>query len=162
MVTGVPQAPVAAPASAVYEIRVLDSLIDLIESYRLRYDVYRDLGYLAYPMRSQLEIDAYDACALPFGAFDMASGEMVGTLRLIYNEVQPGYEVLVRRVLEAFDDAELTARATATTHGHLPSVLSPRIGAQIDACNSGRFPLVELSRNITHPARRGTGPVRAA
>lgn len=160
-VTSTPHAPTAAaPATSVYEIRVLHSLTDLLESYRLRYDVYLDLGYLDHPLESRLEIDPYDIYAIPFGAFDLVSGEMIGTLRLIYNEVQLGYEALVRRVLEDFADPGLVARATASTHGHLPSVLSPRIADRVDTCNTARFPLVELSRGITHPAHRGTGVAR--
>lgn len=151
----------AAPAASVYEIRVLHSVTDLVESYRLRYDVFHDLGYIAGPLESQLEIDPYDIYSLPFGAFDLASGAMIGTLRLIYNEVQPGYEALVRRVLEDLADPGLTARATASTHGHLPSVLSPWIANRIADCNTDRLPLVELSRNITHPAHRGTGVARS-
>lgn len=159
--TGAPFTPGALdPAATVYEFRVLHSLIDLLESYRLRYEVYRGLGYLAYPLESKLEIDPYDLYAVPFGAFDLATGEMVGTLRLIFNEVQPGYAALVRRVLEDSSDLDLIARATASTHGHLPSVLSPRIADRFATSNTGRFPLVELSRNITHPAHRGTGVAR--
>ncbi|HET9621391.1 MAG TPA: hypothetical protein VFP84_08505 [Kofleriaceae bacterium] len=152
---------VSEPAPAVYEIRVLDSVLDLVESYRLRYDVYRDLGYIAEELDAQLEIDEYDACAVPFGAFDVVTGEMVGTLRLIYGEVQPGYEALVRRILEDFGDDALITRAAAPIQRRLPSVLCDRIAAQLAACNTGGFPLVELSRNITHPSRRGTGVARS-
>jgi GNAT superfamily N-acetyltransferase len=165
-VTGGPATPTAAataapvPATSFYEIRVLHSLTDLLESYRLRYDVYGDLGYVGCTLESRLEIDPYDIYAVPFGAFDLVTGEMIGTLRLIFNEVQPGYEALIRRVLEDFADPGLIARATASTHGHLPSVLSPRIAERFYTCNTADFPLVELSRYIIHPAHRGTGIAR--
>ena len=43
------------------EIRALDTAAELIESYRLRYDVYSALGYLRRCNEPKLEIDGYDS-----------------------------------------------------------------------------------------------------
>ncbi len=139
-----------------YKIRLLDSEEDLVESFRLRYRVYQALGYLQHTLVSELEIDVHDAYAIPFGAFDLASGEMVGTIRLLSSESHPGYERMVHRIVELQGDAQLAERVFGERRA-LPSVLCERIAGLIDACNTGRFPVRELSRSITDPAHRGTG-----
>jgi hypothetical protein len=69
------------------EINPLDTVDELIASYRLRHEVYGALGYLQrFP--SDLEIDSYDAYSIAFGASDRVSGEMIGTLRM--NRTQQG------------------------------------------------------------------------
>src|SRR5438309_10846064 len=90
--------PLARLATAC-EIRVLDDLDDLLASYRLRYEVYAGLGYIRHRNRAQLEIDAYDPFSIPFGAFNTASGELIGTLRLITGKVQAGYVQAVCQIL---------------------------------------------------------------
>jgi predicted GNAT family N-acyltransferase len=152
-----PELTTAPHTPTVYEIRILDSVHELVESYRLRYEVYGALGYLRHPLVSGLEIDEHDVGAIPFGAFDLATGDMVGTIRLLSNEPQPGYEALVHRIVEDFGDARLAERVFGPPRERLPSILSEQIARQIDACNIEGFPLRELSRSITHPDHRGSG-----
>src|SRR5262249_25167306 len=52
--------PSASPRPAkTCEIRMLASPEDLVESYRLRYDVYNSLGYLQRFNAARLDIDEY-------------------------------------------------------------------------------------------------------
>lgn len=154
-------APLPAPAPATAcEVRVLDDLDELLTSYRLRYDVYDDLGYIKHRNRSRLEIDPYDPYSIPFGAFDAASGELIGTLRLITDKVQAGYVQAVCRILADADDAELTHYATQPRRRPMPSIVSDGIARQIDAFNRDRFRVEELSRTIVRPDHRGSGVSR--
>lgn len=160
-----PVAPSPTPAIAAdeaqsatsCEIRVLASVAELVESYRLRHEVYRALGYLQRAHRSRLEIDAYDRAAIPFGAFDPASGAMVGTLRLLTAEPQPEYERMVDSVLTEARDGELTEQASKPRPRPLPGIISDEIDRQIDAFNTMRFAVHELSRFIVRPGYRGGG-----
>src|SRR5688572_18074917 len=131
-----PTSPATADAPITCEIRALETVADLHESYRLRYEVYGALGYLRRFNKPGLEIDEYDSSSIPFGAFDPATGEMIGTLRLITLEMQPDYAHLIRRVLTQVSDRELTRQATGPRPHLLPSIISPEIDRQIDAFNT--------------------------
>jgi len=152
--------PSAVTAPVTCEIRALDTMAELIESYRLRYDVYSALGYLRRFNGSKLEIDPYDSLSIPFGAFDPKSGVMIGTLRLVTSEAQPEYEHLVRRVLAACSDDNLTQQALAPWANPLPSILSDKVDRQIEAFNTDRFVVRELSRTIVRLGHRGMGVSR--
>jgi GNAT superfamily N-acetyltransferase len=152
-----PVAPAIAPD---IEIRVLNTVEELIESYRLRYDVYGALGYIQRFNKYKLEIDEYDAASIPFGAFDLVSGRMIGTLRLITNSRRPIYERLIRRVVNDFADAELAKQALGPRPRRLPSIISDKIARQIEVFNTDHFAVQELSRFIVHPSYRGSGVSR--
>lgn len=154
---GLPTSPTASHAPTIYELRVLDTVADLVESFRLRYEVYDAVGYLQRQNQSKLEIDEHDVCAIPFGAFDLTTNEMIGTLRLISNEVQPGYQALIHRVVEDFADDQLRERTSGPAPERLPSVLSDEVDHQVGAFNTAGYPVRELSRGIIHPAHRGSG-----
>ena len=132
---------------------------ELVASYRLRYDVYGALGYIE-PNRSALELDPYDPYAIPFGAFSTATGELIGTLRLVTNVPQAGYVQAVCRVLAECRDRELLAQAARPRKHRLPSILSDGIAAQIDRYNRDGFTVEELSRTIVRPDQRGAGVSR--
>jgi predicted GNAT family N-acyltransferase len=153
-------APTAAPEQTICEIRALETIAELIQSYRLRYEVYGALGYLRRFNRAKLEIDAYDSLSIPFGAFDAISGALIGTLRLITTEAQPGYEYSIRRILADLADEELTQQALGPWQHPLPSILSREIDRQIEAFNTERFVVHELSRTIVRPGHRGIGVSR--
>ena len=152
--------PVDSSLPVACEIRVLDDVEDLISSYRLRYDVYGSLGYIRHTNRSHLEIDAYDPFSIPFGAFDATSGELIGTLRLITNRIQAGYVQAVCQVLANVDDPELTDYASRRRRRPFPSLVSDGVARQVDAFNTGRFAVQELSRTIVRPGHRGVGVSR--
>jgi len=145
---------------ALCEIRALDSVAELIESYRLRYEVYSELGYIQRTNESMLEIDEYDFLSIPFGAFDPVSGAMIGTLRLITAELQPAYDRLIRRVIAQFADASLTQQALGPWRHPLPSIITDEIDRQIEAFNTERFRVNELSRTIVRPGHRSSGVSR--
>jgi N-acyl-L-homoserine lactone synthetase len=142
------------------ELRVITTAAELVESYRLRYEVYRELGYLQCFNRSQLDIDPYDAGSIPFGAFDARSGMMIGTLRLITTECQPVYEHLINRILTEASDRELTDHARAPRPRLLPSIVSDAAEQQIKVYNTESFAVHELSRFIVDPRHRGSGIAR--
>lgn len=142
------------------EIRVLGSVAELVESYRLRYEVYNALGYIQRTNESMLEIDAYDSLSIPFGAFDPVSGAMIGTLRLITAEPQPAYNRLIRHVIAEFADASLTKQALEPWRYPLPSIITDEIDRQIEAFNTERFCVNELSRTIVRPGHRNSGVSR--
>jgi len=152
-----PPAPAREPTS---EIRALDTAAELIESYRLRYAVYTALGYSRRRNESKLEIDAYDSSSIPFGAFDSVSGTMIGTLRLITTEAQPDHDHLIQCILADLTDEELTNHALGPRQHPLPSMSSHEINRQIEAFNTNRFVVHELSRTIVHPSHRGMGVAR--
>jgi len=150
----------APSAAIVCEIRALDTVEDLIESYRLRYEVYEALGYVQRFNASKLEIDEYDSLSIPFGAFDSVSGEMIGTLRLITREAQPDYERLMRRVVADLADDRLTNQVLGPRPFLLPSIVSQDVNRQIETFNTERFVVQELSRTIVRPSHRGSGVSR--
>lgn len=145
--------------NAVCEIRVLEGLEELVASYRLRYDVYAQLGYVERN-RSRLEIDPYDPYSIPFGAFDPISGDLIGTLRLITNRPQAGYVQAVCRVLSQCGDAQLVRQASLPRKHPLPSIISPAVAVQIAEFNRDGFVVEELSRTIVRPGHRGAGVSR--
>jgi len=149
--------PAPARARAICEIRALETVAELVESYRLRYKVYGALGYIQRPNKSKLEIDEYDSLSIPFGAFDPRSGAMIGTLRLITTELQPEYDRSIRYVVAAHADPALTEQALGAWPYPLPSIISDEINHQIEAFNTERFAVHELSRTIVRPAYRGAG-----
>jgi Acetyltransferase (GNAT) domain len=148
--------PTSSSEPAAYEIKQLDTLEELVQSYRLRYEVYADLGYLRHANPSKLEIDEYDAWAIPFGAFDATSRTMAGTLRLVTKQPQPDFSRLVQSVLERFADGSLAMRARAPRPHILPSIVSDKIDQALAAFNSGNFTIYELSRAIVGRKFRGS------
>lgn len=150
----------AVPVGVTCEIRALSTIAELIESYRLRYDVYGALGYIRRFNGSKLEIDEYDMFSIPFGAFDPVSGVMIGTLRLVTTEPQPDYEGSIRQVLADHADEELTKQALGPWPHRLPSIISQEIDRRIEAFNTEGFVVNELSRTIVRSAYRGSGVSR--
>jgi len=154
------RSPAAPAPDLTCEIKALDTAAELIESYRLRYDVYGALGYRRRRNESKLEIDGYDSLSIPLGAFDPVSGVMIGTLRLVTTEAQPDYEYSIRCILADLADDELTKQALSPWQHPLPSIISHEINRQIEAFNTERFVVHELSRIIVHPGYRGSGVLR--
>lgn len=147
--------------SRLYEIKQLDTLEELVQSYRLRYEVYADLGYLRHANTSKLEIDEYDAWAIPFGAFDATSRTMVGTLRLVTKQPQSDFSRLVQEVLELFADDSLAMQARAPRPHILPSIVSEKIHQALAAFNTENFIVCELSRCVVGRNFRGSGVSRS-
>lgn len=144
-------------AAATCEYRALTTGAELIDSFRLRHDVYSTLGYLQRANSSGLEIDAFDLVSIPFGAFDRQSGAMVGTLRLITTEIAAEYEHLIACALGEICDRALTDQALAPRARALPSIVSDRVAHGITVFNTPQYPIYELSRFVLHPHYRGAG-----
>jgi predicted GNAT family N-acyltransferase len=141
------------------EIRVLDALDELLDSYRLRDEVYGGLGYTRrYP--SGFEIDAYDPFAIPFGAFDAKSGELIGLLRLITNRPQAGYIQALCQLLARTGDKQLLESISKPPDHPLPSIISGRVVQSLAQYNREQLPVQELSRTIVRSEYRGSGVSR--
>jgi predicted GNAT family N-acyltransferase len=104
-----------------------------------------------------LEIDPFDAWSIPFGAFDFASGRLIGTLRLVTTELQSEHAQIIHNILKLFADEELSCQALASRPHKRPSIVTDKIEHAIKAFNSAKFIVQELSRIIVHPDFRGTG-----
>ncbi len=80
-------------------IRRLESIEDFRCYFRLRYQVWKEMGYLPAQRdcpESQMEIDYSDRTAIPVGAFN-SGGELVGCARLVFPF---GDEVRYARVID--------------------------------------------------------------
>ena len=143
--------PAGSSEPIAHVMKQLDTLEELVQSYRLRYKVYGDLCYLRHPNISKLEIDKYDAWAIPFGAFEAMSRRLIGTLRLVTKQPQPDFSSLVQGVLKLFEDDSLAMQARAPRPHILPSIVSDTIDRALAAFNSENFIVSELSRaNVDH------------
>jgi hypothetical protein len=136
------------------EIRALTTAAELADSYRLRHEVYGALGYLQSSNRFGLEMDGCDLSSIPFGAFHAATGEMVGTLRMITTEPVFEYEWLITLLLTELSDPEIAEQVLAPRQRRLPSIVSDDIAREITAFNSGGYAVHEMSRFIIHPDHR--------
>ena len=145
-----------ASSRGAFTIKVLDTSSELIQSYRLRHEVFQSLGYLQRASKASLEIDEYDAYSIPFGAISLETRELVGTLRLITHRVQPFYALRIQRILELCNDPELSTQVLRRRSRVLPSITSSRINDCLACWNDGRQ-TEEFSRMITHPSFRGHG-----
>jgi predicted GNAT family N-acyltransferase len=139
------------------EIRMLTTIGELLESYRLRYEVYSGLGYLRRLNDARLDIDEYDSSAIPFAAFDIESGEMIGTLRVVTTETQTDYDYLIRTIVAAHGDGELAKQVWGPQPHPLPSIVSESVEREIEVFNPERYAIREMSRCIVREDRRGTG-----
>jgi predicted GNAT family N-acyltransferase len=140
---------------------MLASAEELIESYRLRHDVYRALGYLQRTNQTRLDVDEYDSSAIPLGAFDAATGAMIGTLRIVMTQPQLHYDYLLRGIVASCYDDDLARQAWGPQPHPLPSIVNEEIDRQVDEFNTEHLEVRELSRCIVHPERRGEGISRA-
>jgi predicted GNAT family N-acyltransferase len=150
-------APPTTRSAASCEIRMLATIAELVASYRLRHAVYSELGYLQRSNDARLDIDEYDALSIPFGAFDPATGELIGTLRVVTAEPQPDHDYLIRTIVAGCSDAELARQAWGPQPHPLPSIISDDVEHQIEAFNTERLPVREMSRCIVRADHRGTG-----
>lgn len=150
---------------AQYEIRPLETTAELVESFRLRYEIYQSIGYLQQHNASALEIDEYDRYSIPFVAVELSTRRVIGTLRLITDEVQAEYEPLIDQVIQEAGDAALTAQAGWARREPptpvLPSIVSAATADRLAAYNHDQLAVGELSRGIVAPAYRSQGVRRA-
>jgi predicted GNAT family N-acyltransferase len=142
-------------------VRILDTVPEFVEAFRLRYEVYGALGYLQSFNDAKLEIDEWDWQSVPFGAFDPVSGEMIGTLRLITHAGHTSHSKLIRQVLDDVGDGDLKEQTKKRRRHLLPSMISDVIVREVQSFNSDGFVVQELSRTIVRPSHRGAGVSRA-
>lgn len=183
-----PRDPAHRPPT-IAKIRVVRSLSELRDCLRLRHLVYSALGYLDdYTVNHQagLELDRYDDQSLHLGAFSQATGEVIGTLRLVL----PAAPAVPRRGLAsspAPESVELTslpsAKALVRIQGQWMARLAEDDREFFDRLRTDNpqvpFPVMdntdfgalwreflvrynilrtaEISRVVVAPAHRGTG-----
>lgn len=114
--------PATTRQPAAFEIWVLSIPAELVESDRLRYQVYSALGHLQRLNRPKLDIDEYDSSSIPFGAFDPSSGELIATLRLVKAHPQLAYDDPVRTIVASCGDVDLARQAWAPQPQPPPSI----------------------------------------
>jgi hypothetical protein len=144
-----------------FRIKMMDRPAELLGSFRLRYQVYEATGYLgqrSYP--SRLEIDEYDLWSKPIGAFDVETGDCVGTLRLIHSRLPGARAPLIRSLVDAADDPALRANVMRPRLRPLPSITSDHVQERLVAHNVDRLEVMELGRAIVHLTCRGAGVLR--
>jgi len=125
-------------AVEVFKFREITDLTDLFWSFRTRYEVYRDVGFIP-PNRDGLDIDGYDPRSVHLGAYLLADGEerMIGTIRHVTWAPSP-VEDLVRQI--AGRCQEDTLRELQDTPALLPMFESfdmPSHRAAIDRVRQG-------------------------
>ena len=91
----------------VFKFREISSLTDLFWSFRTRYEVYRDVGFIP-PNNDGLDIDGYAQRSVHLGAYLVQDGEerMVGTLRHVTWASSPQAE-MVRELASQCSEASL-------------------------------------------------------
>lgn len=156
---------------------------DLLDCFKLRYEVYRLLGYLTPDIRnlmSAVEMDAYDLNAIQLVARDVRTDEIAGCCRLIL----PSRDTMIHRGLEEALEvpqiptvewctaiAEREPALARRCSGTDPSAILPatllKVFKGLEAAHQGPVrprasrEYCEISRNITAPRYRGMGVSRA-
>ena len=75
------------------KVQVVNSRSQLEDCLRLRHDVYGLMGYLddsVWKAPSRLEMDPFDLASIHLAATDKITGDVVGTLRLVFQNVRQG------------------------------------------------------------------------
>jgi GNAT superfamily N-acetyltransferase len=141
-------------------VRALVMPEEILDYHRLRYAAYDAIGYLRHHNAARLEIDEYDARAVPFAAFSATSGRLVGTLRLVTTGPQERHRKVLAAILERFPEADV-GQLDARPEWPLPSIVGAHTARMLDRYNPLGLPVEELSRTIIHPDWQGAGISRA-
>ncbi len=155
--------------------RAVDSRDELMECFRLRWSVYKPMGYLDSNIAGaddQIDIDQYDESALQFVAFDYSTSRVVGTMRLIISSLNDFLEntiigkpsVTLRACREWCDEIKVAAT-------------DPRLREKLNEPRTSEMPILqydgfidqwvklaeqaeegaELSRLVVDPEYQGAG-----
>jgi predicted GNAT family N-acyltransferase len=144
-----------------FVVKELTTVAEVRSAHRLRYDVFKTLGYINGSTASCLEVDAYDEYAISFGAVDLSSGEVVATLRLITNRAQSRSKELLQRILWLESDVNLSKKLECVPVSPMPSLFAPAICALVEQYKEGDREIEELSRAVVKPEFRRYGLSRA-
>ncbi len=148
------------------EIRPLRETTDLRRYLALRYDVWRQMGYLA-PDRDfpevGWEVDPSDRRSLAFGAFDH-DGDLVGCVRLVLDRVVLGAEARMGALLDETDHPGIRSclqvrRGPAQPYDVLESFECFR--RRYREWRRKGLRSAEVSRVIVHPRARRRGLAEA-
>lgn len=132
---------------------------ELIASFQLRYEIYSAMNYLHHEYGAGLEIDEFDAYAIPFGVVSMNTGDLIASLRLVVPERQPYYAQLIARIVANSKDRLLEKMVAHRPPYPFPALRSyrqqsDRLLADLqNFCSQGER-VCELSRYIVRPEYR--------
>lgn len=108
-------------------LKVIDSLDELVQYFRLRYAVHGPAGMGYIPNErfnpSQLDIDAYDPRSIHIGGFIEIDGQrcLVTTSRITTPLVQELFDSWIRQIISYHNEYGLMASATAQPRHHFPT-----------------------------------------
>lgn len=142
------------------ELRKLKTEEEIISSLKLRYETYREVGYIN-PNPEELEFDRYDFNSIFFGAFLHQSGskELVGSMRIIRQNFSGPHKKELSNILRGLeigdglveDEREMVLPAFSTFNMKVEdcSRFYPRFGSTLS--NNGEEisgEIFELSRLV--------------
>ena len=85
------------------EVRKLKNEEEIMAAFKLRYQVYRELGWVD-PSDEEIEIDLYDLKSIFFGAFIHHNGtkELVGSIRIIRNRHDSSLRREIEKIMRSY------------------------------------------------------------
>lgn len=96
--------------SKIIKIRTLQSEDDFCQYFKLRYQVWSEMGYLPADKqctKSQFELDYTDRTALPIGIFNQ-NQELIASARLVFPAGRESHHVsLIKKMIAATSDEQL-------------------------------------------------------
>lgn len=157
--------PVKREFPNLFQVRLIENEYELHEYYRLRYDVYRVMGYIGKSkerVKSQHEIDGCDFNAVHFGAFEECDGfqRLVGTARLLLTEAKESKWAAWTRNLLRTDRPLRTMVKNETLSLGLPVFQSQQLNDHLQEAFQQELLCAELSRVIVKNEFRGAGIAR--
>jgi predicted GNAT family N-acyltransferase len=139
-----------------FTLRVLTTASEFASAFRLRYDAYRDLGYLPAAGAHALDVDAYDARAHHVGAF-APDGDLVATARFVTAQRVPPVGRAIDDVIALAGDPDLLSLSAAEPHWPLPAIASAELASALDRVAGPGRRVCELGRVVVRRSRRGRG-----
>lgn len=143
----------------------------LVSYFKLRYRVWKDLGYLATDRdcsKSGLEVDYTDESAIPIGAFNQ-DNELIGCARLVFARKEditdsPGYDRMILDLIKDHNDCCLEGnyqRPKAIIHPFVILEGFEKFQRFYRLLVRHRIPKAEIGRVIVEPGyrKRGLGEV---
>lgn len=148
-------------------ISYLDTQEQLLAYFKLRYRIWKNLGYIPDHRdcsESGLELDYSDESAIPIGAFNQEN-ELIGCARLVFSRREeitdsPGYDQMILNLIEDQQDPCLEAnyrRPNTITHPFDVLEGFEKFQRYYRLLVRHRIPKAEISRVIVEPSYRERG-----
>ncbi|MCE9546596.1 MAG: GNAT family N-acetyltransferase [Planctomycetia bacterium] len=155
--------PAKCPEPSGLKIRAINSQAELRDAFKLRYAVYRVMGYLsedAMDIEQLMELDGCDCWSNHFGAFVAqpdGSQTLVGTARLIMTRnYDDRYKHWTNSSATTYSLKKLLERRKSElVNFRLPIFLTLPLNDEMTKAFKSIWPWAELSRVIVAPEYRG-------